>query len=313
MGRKCNKICVTGGAGFIGSHLVDRLLADRYDVLVIDDLSNGKLTNLPKEGSFRFAKCDIRDSKTVRRLLKGVDAIFHEAALTSVEASLKTPQLVNEVNVGGTLNLLKAAIDCGVKRFIYASSVAVCGDVPPPQSENGPTRPISPYGVSKLAAENYVRVFCEIYGLETIGLRYFNVYGPRQSGDSIYSGVIVRFINRLINNKKLTIYGDGEQTRDFVHVSDVVEANMIALEKRDAVGKVLNVGTGRSTSVNEVAEILLKSFGKSSKSAVHVEPRDGDIRFSCADARMSKDVLGFTSRLRLEDELPRLVDLYRNS
>jgi len=304
-------ICVTGGAGFIGSHLVDRLLDENFEVIAIDNLSNGKLENikhnLDKE-NFRLMKCDIADLKSVKHSIEGVDAIFHEAALTSVEMSIRRPILTNNINVTGTLNLLEAALASKVKRFVFASSVAVYGDVCPPQKEDMPTRPISPYAVSKLAAENYVKVFHDVYGLETVCLRYFNVYGPRQRGDSSYGGVITKFIQRLLRNESLLIYGDGNQSRDFIHVQDVVEANMLALENEEADGEILNVGTGKSTSINELARMLLELMNKNCGKIVHARAKRGDIRYSCADTTKAKKIIGLNPKYTLEDELRKLVE-----
>ena len=316
MVSKCDRICVTGGAGFIGSHLVDRLLDKNYEVIVIDNLSTGKLQNMKHnlgKKNFRFVNCDIRKINSIRGLIKGADAIFHEAASTSVNASIRNPALTNSINVAGTLKLLKAALDSNVKRFVYASSVAVCGDASPTQSEDSPTRPISPYGVSKLAAENYVSIFYRIYGLETVCLRYFNVYGSRQNGSSPYSGVITRFIERLLKRKPLIIYGDGEQSRDFISVEDVVEANMLAMKSKKAAGEILNVGTGKSTTINELGETLIKLANEDKGKIVHTKPRPGDVRYSQAETLKALKILGFRYKHDVKDELPNLVEWYKTA
>jgi UDP-glucose 4-epimerase len=316
MVSKYDRICVTGGAGFIGSHLVDRLLDESYEVIVIDNLSTGKLENIEHnlgKKNFQFVNCDIRKISSTRGLVKGADVIFHEAASTSVNASVRNPALTNSINVAGTLNLLKAALDSNVKRFVYASSVAVCGDVSPTQREDSLTRPISPYGVSKLAAENYVNIFYRIYGLETICLRYFNVYGSRQDGSSPYSGVITRFIERLLKKKPLIVYGDGEQSRDFISVEDVVEANMLAMKSKEAAGEILNVGTGKSTTINELAEILLKLANGDKGKVVHAKPRQGDVRYSQAETAKALKILGFKYKHDIKDELPNLVEWYKTA
>jgi UDP-glucose 4-epimerase len=232
MSPDLSEILVTGGAGFIGSHIVDRLLDEGFRVSVVDDLSTGKKQNLVQHDgkqTFHFIEGDIRDYDLVKKVVSGVDAVFHEAALVSVTSSVENPLLANDINVTGTVNLLKACVDAHVKRFVFASSCAVYGDSETlPNHENLMPMPLSPYAVSKLAAENYVKVFHDVYDLETVILRYFNVYGSRQVYGP-YSGVISIFINRLLENNPPIIYGDGEQIRDFVNVHDVVEANMLAL------------------------------------------------------------------------------------
>jgi len=235
-----SKVLVTGGAGFIGSHLVDRLLAEGFEVAVLDDFSAGRMENISCHKDlreFRLVRGDVRDVGLVEKVVEDVDVVFHEAALVDVALSVENPVLFNEVNVVGTLNLLKACVDSGVKRFVFASSAAVYGDSRPAEKrEDMLPEPISPYGVSKLAAESYVQVFNELYGLETVCLRCFNVYGSRQGLASSYSGVITAFISRLLKGEPPVIHGDGKQTRDFVHVDDVVSANMLALQSKNGVG-----------------------------------------------------------------------------
>jgi UDP-glucose 4-epimerase len=266
--HKYSKVLITGGAGFIGSHLVDRLVNEGFSVTVIDNLDTGNLEKIaPHQGKreFRFIKGDIRDSNLIKEALKDIDAVFHEAALASVTVSVENPILANDINVTGTLNLLKASADIGVKRFVYASSAAVYGDTQSPQKREDMTpNPKSPYGISKLAAENYVKIFYKLYGVETVSLRYFNVYGPRQRFDlqCAYGGAITIFTSRLLRNMPPIVFGDGEQTRDFVYVEDVVEANMLALNSEAAVGEAFNIGTGVSVSVNRVAEALKELMNK---------------------------------------------------
>jgi len=308
-----SRILVTGGAGFIGSHIVDRLLNDGFEVTVIDDLSTGQLENLAHHQSrkdFHFVKGDIRKFDLVKRTLRNVDAVFHEAALVGMTCSVENPVLANEVNVTGTLNLLKACVDSDVKRFVYASSAAVYGKTKAlPHHESLTPRPISPYGASKLAAENYVRVFSDVYGLETVCLRYFNVYGPRQTYGP-YSGVITIFINRLLSNQPPIIYGDGEQTRDFINIQDVVDANMLALARKRVVGKVFNIATGTSTTINQVASMLQEITGKTSLKPIYMNPRRGDIRHSYADISKARKVLGHNLKVSLNDGLANLVEWY---
>jgi len=308
-----SRILVTGGAGFIGSHLVDRLLDEGFKVWVVDNLYTGQMENLiqhrGKKG-FRFVEGDIRNFELVKKMVRGVDAVFHEAALVSVTRSVENPLLSNETNVTGTLNLLKACVDARVKRFVYASSSSVYGETETlPKHEDLATMPLSPYAVSKLAAENYVRVFHDVYGLETVCLRYFNVYGPRQTYGP-YSGVISIFINRLLEDQPPIIYGDGEQTRDFTNAQDVVEANMLALSAQNAVGEVFNIATGVTTSVNKLAEIIQEVMGKTNLASVYANPRPGDIRHSYADISKARKILGYNPRFQLEKGLAELVKWY---
>lgn len=311
MSRKCSKALVTGGAGFIGSHLVDRLLGNRFEVTVLDNVSTGRMENLVhhwNRKNFHFVKGDIRDFELVKKAVMDVDVVFHEAALVSITRSVENPVLTNDVNVTGTLNLLKACLDVGVKRFIHASSSSVYGEIETlPKHEDLPPQPISPYAVSKLAAENYVKVFHEVYGLETISLRYFNVYGPRQAYGP-YSGVITIFINRLMNNQPPIIYGDGEQMRDFTYVQDVVEANILAMEKKSAPGEVFNIGTGVATTINQLATLLLQIVGKVNLKPVYENPRPGDIRRSYADVSKARGILGYQPKVALRDGLEKLVE-----
>jgi UDP-N-acetylglucosamine 4-epimerase len=308
-----SEILVTGGAGFIGSHIVDRLLEEGFKVRVLDNLSTGEKKNLAQHQNkkdFQFIEGDIRNVELANKAVRGVDAVIHEAALVSVTRSVKNPLLSNEINVTGTLNLLKACVDANIKRFVLASSCAVYGDTETlPSHEKLAPKPLSPYAVDKLAAENYAKVFRNVYGLETVSLRYFNVYGPRQKYGP-YSGVISTFINCLLENKPPTIYGDGEQTRDFVNVKDVVEANMLALIKREAVGEVFNISTGESITVNKLTEILQKIMGKTSLKPVHAEPRPGDIKHSYGDITKARRNLGYEPKVQLEKGLSELAKSY---
>jgi len=307
----CEKALVTGGAGFIGSHIVDRLLEDGVGVVVLDDLSGGNVANirhhLGKEG-FRFVQGDIRDSGLVKEVVSGVDVVFHYAALVSVQQSVADPVLVNDVNVAGTLNVLTAALDSGVRRFVYASSCAVYGDSDSlPIREDHPVNPISPYGVSKLAAEGYVRTFSS--SLQTVCLRDFNVYGPRQAQNE-YSGVITRFLTNLNQNRPLEIFGDGEQTRDFVHVKDVVEANLLALKEECVPGEVFNIASGEATTINQLAETLV-GIASGNVEFVHKNPRVGDIRHSYADISKAEKRLCYKPTVTLREGLRELVESKR--
>jgi len=311
MMRGYSKVLVTGGAGFIGSHLVDRLLKNDFEVHVIDDLSTGKLKNIAHhqgKENFHFIKGDIQDLDLVKKIVKDLDAVFHEAALVSVPRSVENPVHTNEINVTGTLNLLKACADSGVKRFIHASSSSVYGETETlPNREDLNPQPISPYAVSKLAAESYVRVFYEVYGLETVCLRYFNVYGPRQTYGP-YSGVITIFINHLLSDQPPNVFGDGEQTRDFTNVQDTVESNMLALKRKSAVGQVFNIATGVATTINQLAEMLQEIMGRTNLKVVYTSPRPGDIRHSYADISKAKRILGYEPKISLREGLTQLVE-----
>lgn len=313
---KYEKILVTGGAGFIGSHIVDRLIDENLDVTVIDNLDTGKLENIAQHKhnkNFHFIKGDIRDSKLINEIITDIDAVFHEAALASVMFSVKNPILSHQINVDGTLNLLKAASDANVKRFIFASSAAVYGN---PQThlkqESATPNPTSPYGVTKLAAESYVRVFHSVYGLETVSLRYFNVYGPRQSFDiqCAYGGAITIFTNRLMKNMSPIIYGDGNQTRDFVNVKDVVNANILALYADNISGDFFNIGTGKGTSLNQIAEILKELLNKKEIKNVYADSRPTDIRHGYADLSKAKLKFDYNPTLSIKKGLTELINWY---
>jgi len=310
MSRRYSKILVTGGAGFIGSHIVDRLLTAGFKVVVIDNLCTGRLENIASHQTrknFHFIQGDIRNLDLINNMLQDVDAVFHAAALVSVPSSVENPVLTSEVNVTGTLNLLKGCLDFSVKRFIYVSSAAIYGKIETlPLHESLVPQPISPYGASKLAAENYCKVFYEVYGLATVCLRYFNVYGPRQTYGP-YSGVITIFINQLLSNQRPIIYGDGEQTRDFVNIQDVVDASMLALARKSAVGEVFNIGTGYATSINKVARLLQEITGKTELEPLHTNPRTGDIRHSYADITKARKVLGYNPKVDLKEGLAQFV------
>jgi len=307
------RVLVAGGAGFIGSHIVDKLLEADVDVTVLDNLSTGRMENLrhlKHNINFHFVKGDIRNVTQVKAAVKNSDAVFNDAAVVSVRLSVENPMLVNEVNVNGALNLLKASVDSGVKRFIQASSASIYGDTKTlPVTEDMPPKPISPYAVSELAAENYARAFHHVYGLETISLRYFNVYGPRQSRNE-YSGVITIFINRLLNNQPLIIFGDGEQTRDFVYVEDVAEANILALARNKASGEVFNIATCTPTSINKLAETLMRITGKKAQGPLHKKPKPGEIKHSYARIGKAERILGYKPMFNIDKGLRQLVEWY---
>jgi UDP-glucose 4-epimerase len=304
------RVLVTGGAGFIGSHMVDRLVNDGYDIRVIDDLSAGRLDNIRghlSAGRVDFVKGDIRDVSLVRKSVDGVDVVVHFAALTSVPFSVAHPDLVFDVNLVGTLNLIRACVQGGVGRFVFVSSCAVCGDpeVLPVREEHRPN-PISPYAESKLLAERYCLGFQDRQLLRSVVLRFFNVYGPRQ-GMNDYSGVITRFIDRVRQKEPLVIYGDGSQTRDFVNVHDVVEAILASMKSSDSEGEVFNVGSGKPTSINELAKTILELAGVDLEIR-YEKPRAGDIKDSYADISKAKKFLGYEPKISLRDGLRVLLE-----
>jgi len=309
-----SKILVTGGAGFIGSHLVDKLLDGGFEVTVLDNLSTGTVENLSSHNgdeNFHFVKGDVCNSEIVRHIVKDVDAVFHEAAIASVTHSLEDPVFTDHVNVGGTLNLLSASLNSHVKRFVYASSCAVYGDTKrPPHNEEVLPSPLSPYAASKVSAESYCRAFYKAYGLEAVSLRLFNVYGPRQSSGT-YGGVIEQFLDRLLKGEEPVIFGDGAQTRDFVHVSDVVEAHMLALEKKNAVGEVINIASGVATSINKLAQLLTEIVGGRELKPFYSGPRRGDVRHSQGDIAKAENSLGYTPKISLEEGLRKYVEFRR--
>jgi UDP-glucose 4-epimerase len=304
-----NSALVTGGAGFIGSHLVDRLVSEGYFVKVIDDLSTGQLANIAGHvdaGRVEFLKGDVRDSALVKEAVRGVDVIAHLAALTSVPFSMKNPDLVYDVNVSGSLNLILAAIEAGVDRFVFASSCAVFGDTTIlPVTETAEFKPISPYAESKLAIERCLRGFYRRGALDSVILRFFNVFGPRQ-GLSEYSGVITKFMGGCRTGQPLVIYGDGSQTRDFVNVADVVEGIYSALTVEGVEGEVFNIGSSKPTSVGELARAVLDLTG--ADVGVRYEPaRLGDIKESYADIAKAKHWLGFQPQVSIREGLTFLV------
>ena len=306
-----SKVLVVGGAGFVGSHIVDRLVSEGVEVTVLDNLFAGNMENLARhEGNpnFHFIKGDVRNLELVKNLVKDVEAVFNEAAIVSVPRSIENPLLTNEVNTCGTLNLLKACVDSGIKRYVQASSASVYGETQkPPIREDTATNPLSPYAVAELASEGYTQAFYRCYGLETVALRYFNVYGPRQVMNA-YSGVIMIFLNRLTQNAQPTIYGDGKQTRDFVYVEDVVQANMLALTTQKATGQVFNIATGKPQTINQLLKNLQTKLNKQNLRAIHKPARKGDIQHSYASIEKAEKTLGYKPKYSLTIGLNKLVD-----
>jgi nucleoside-diphosphate-sugar epimerase len=297
---------VTGGAGFIGSNTVDELVRRGHDVVVLDDFSTGKSANLDQAGSkIKFIQNSVTNMDALRAACRGVDCVIHLAAQTSVPRSVKDPIETNLININGTLNVLVAARDAKVKRVVFASSCAVYGItsvLPIPESTS--LTPISPYGLSKQVGEGYGRLFQELYGLEFVALRYFNVFGPRQDPSSPYSGVLSVFNAALLGGTQPTVYGDGEQSRDFVYVKNVVEANLLACEAEGASGHAFNIGTGNRYTLNQTLALLEKITGRPGR-AKYTEPREGDIRDSQAEIRVAEEVLGYKPRFGFEEGLKR--------
>lgn len=303
---------ITGGAGFIGSHLVEELLQRGEQVRVLDNFSTGKRENL--EGlthRLELIEGDIRSYHTVRQAVHGVAYILHQGALPSVPRSINDPITTNEVNVGGTLNLLDAARDAGVKRVVYASSSSVYGaNAQVPKREDMTPQPISPYAVSKLTGEHYCQVFSRTYGLETVCLRYFNVFGPRQDPQSAYSAFIPRFAAGILRQQELTIDGDGTQSRDFTYVRNVVEANLLAATTPGVGGEVFNVACGASLSVNEVAAHLAQLCGRPGR-LVHGPSRTGDVPHSLADISRAQERLGYRPVVDARQGLAQVVQWFQ--
>jgi UDP-glucose 4-epimerase len=305
---------VTGGAGFIGSHIVDALLAAGHPVRVLDNFATGRRENLGHVmDRIELIEGDIRDEAAVGRAMQRVECVFHQAALPSVPRSMSDPKTTHEVNATGTLNVLIAARDAGVKRVVYASSSSVYGDTPElPKREDMTPRPRSPYAVSKLAGEQYCRAFCYGYGLETVCLRYFNVFGPRQAPDSQYAAAIPLFIASLLNGNHVRIYGDGRQTRDFTFVANVVQANLLAATAPKAAGAVCNIAGGAQTSLLALLSALEELTGKQAD-PVHEPPRPGDVRDSLADLQAAKQILGYQVTTPLLDGLRETVRWFQSA
>jgi len=303
---------VTGGAGFIGSHIAEALVERGDSVRVLDDLSTGTMENLAGIGNrIEFIEGDIRDLATCRRAVEGAGTVFHEAALASVVRSVADPLLNDAINVRGTLNMLVAAKDAGVRNFVLASSSAVYGDDPSmPKVEGREGKPLSPYGVSKFVGEKYAQVFHALHGLNAVALRYFNVFGPRQDPASEYSAVIPLFITKMLRGERPTIYGDGGQSRDFIFVGDVVRANLAAAASDAAAGEALNVACGVATTVNGLLEAVNDALGTRIE-AVHDAPRPGDIVHSTADASKARRLIGFAPSLSFLEGLKETVLWYR--
>jgi nucleoside-diphosphate-sugar epimerase len=305
---------VTGGAGFIGSNIVDELVRRGHEVVVLDNLSAGKEENLAGvRKKIEFRAESITDLAAVQSASKGADYVIHLAARTSVPRSVQNPLETNSVNIDGTLNVLVAARDAKVRRFVYAASSSAYGETPTlPKAEAMQPAPISPYGVTKYVGEIYAQVFGRVYGLENASVRFFNVFGPRQDPTSQYSGVLSRFMLAVIEGKQPVIYGDGEQSRDFTYIDNIVDETLRACESKGASGLVFNGGTGARITLNEVLKLLEEITGKKIE-AKHDPPRTGDIRDSQADVTLAHKVLGYQPIVPFEEGLQRTWDWYKSN
>ncbi|MFA0759149.1 MAG: hypothetical protein KEFWMYNX_002072 [Candidatus Fervidibacter sp.] len=306
---------VTGGAGFIGSHLAERLVTLGAKVRILDNLTTGKRQNLASFAhQVELLEGSLTDLATVRKAIAGVAVVFHQGALPSVARSVEDPLTTHQVNATGTLLLLLAAREAKVKRVVFASSSSVYGDTPTlPKREDMPPNPQSPYALSKLIGEQFCRLFWQLYGLETVSLRYFNIFGPRQDPTSQYAAVIPRFITALLRGERPTIYGDGEQTRDFTFVDNCVQANLLAATAEGVAGEVFNVGAGKQTSVNELFRLIRSLVGVNDIEPLYAPPRLGDVRHSLADITKARERLGYEPSVLLEEGLERTIAWFRNS
>jgi UDP-N-acetylglucosamine/UDP-N-acetyl-alpha-D-glucosaminouronate 4-epimerase len=307
---------VTGGAGFIGSHLTARLLAEGGGVRVLDNFSTGSPDNLASAGAqgadLEIIRGDVRDLEAVERAARGATAIFHQAAMLSVPRSVEDPLGANEHNLTGTLRVFEAARRAGVRRVVYASSSSVYGDRPElPKQEDQRPLPISPYGVSKVAGEQYGRVWHRLYGVETVGLRYFNVFGPRQDPASEYAAVIPKFILRALRGEPLEVHGDGRQSRDFAYIDNIVDANLLAAAAPDVGGEVFNIGCGERTSLLEIIARLEEILGRSLDRR-HTPSRAGDVPHSLADVSKAKRLLAYTPLIGFDEGLARTIEYFRS-
>ncbi len=302
---------VTGGAGFIGSNIVEKLVGDGHKVRVLDNFSTGRRENIDDFKEVELAEGDVRDLAFVRRVVSGVDYVFHQGALPSVIRSIEDPISTNEVNIDGTLNVLVASRDAGVRRVIYASSSSVYGDTPTlPKTEEMKPNPKSPYAASKLAGEYYCQVFYSVYGLETVSLRYFNIFGPRQDPTSQYAAVIPLFIEAMLNGDTPTIFGDGLQSRDFTFVDNVVKANLLAATAKDAPGKIFNTACGDRHSLLDLVDLLNSIMGKQIK-PIHADSRPGDVKHSLAGISEAEKILNYQPQVQFEEGLKKTMAWYQ--
>ena len=304
---------VTGGAGFIGSHLSEELVRRGHRVRVADSLITGKRSNLDHIKGIEFLEGDLANIDFAQKAVQGCEYVLHQAAIPSVPRSVEDPLTSNRANVDGTLNVLLASRDAGVRRLVFAASSSAYGDTPTlPKHETMPTNPLSPYALQKVIGEQYLQMFTRLYGLETVAIRYFNVFGPRQDPTSPYSGVISVFATALLEKRSPTIYGDGEQTRDFTYVANVVDGVLRASEAPGASGEIINVATGGRISLNQLFEEMRKLVGADVKPA-YAESRRGDVRDSQADITKARELLGYEPFVAFEEGLSKTVDWYRSA
>ena len=306
---------VTGGAGFIGSHIASALASAGARVRVIDDLSTGYRENLEEiKGDLDFVQGSLADEASLKQAIEDVELVFHEAAIPSVPRSVENPRQTHIASVESTFSLLLAAREHKVKRVVYAASSSAYGDQPTlPKVETMLPEPLSPYAVAKLVGEHYCQVFTRVYGLETVSLRYFNVFGPRQDPSSQYSGVVSRFISDLLGGNRPVIYGDGEQSRDFTYIQNVVDANLKAAESAKGIGQVINIANGERISLNQLLDELKSLTGKPDVVADYQEPRAGDVKHSLADITRARELLGFEPRVGLRPGLELTIDWWKSS
>ncbi|MBF8253785.1 MAG: family oxidoreductase [Deltaproteobacteria bacterium] len=304
---------VTGGAGFIGSHIVQRLVKRGERVRVVDNLCTGEIERLASVLSvIDFVEEDLADPAVCDRVVDGVDYVLHQAAIPSVQRSIRDPMASNRANITATLNVLESCRTHGVRRLVYAASSSVYGDTKVlPKREDMPATPLSPYALQKFVGERYAKLYFDLYKLETVSLRYFNVFGPSQDPYSEYSAVIPKFITKLLAGEKLTIFGDGEQSRDFTYVENVVQANLLALTADGAAGKMMNLGCGTRISLNQLVKQLENILGLNAQ-VEYLPARAGDVRDSLADIGLAERLLGYQPRVSVEDGLARTVDWFRN-
>lgn len=305
------KVLITGGAGFIGSHLVRGCLKEGWDVTVLDNLVAGNLNNLEDvKGKYKFVQDDILNLENLKKHFKGIDRVFHLAALVSVPNSIANPLEPNEVNITGTLNVLMAAKEAKVGRVMFACSSSVYGDAPIPKREDYKVSPLSPYGLHKITGEFYMKLFYDLYGLETISLRFFNIFGPRQNPLAGYAAVIPKFITTMLKDQQPVIFGDGTNSRDFTFVENVVHANILAAKAKKTMGDKVNVACGQRITILELVEQINKALGKNIKPILS-PPRAGDIKHSLADLNHSKEIIGYTPQVQFADGLKKTVEWYR--
>ena len=306
------KFLVTGGAGFIGSNICKRLVSQDCFVRVVDNLITGKKSNLSEViDKIEFIQADMGDSEVAQSAMKDIDVVLHEGALPSVPVSIDNPAATHKHCVDATFTLLLAARDAGIKRFVYAASSSAYGDAPTsPKVETMPASPLSPYAVAKLTGEYYCSVFYKIYGLETVSLRYFNVFGPYQDPASQYAAAIPAFVTAILKDEPPTIYGDGEQSRDFTYIDNVVDANLLAARARQTQGEVINIACGQAVTVNEIIDMINNLLGKSVK-PTYTPPRPGDVKHSLADITAAKNLIDYKPNVSFNNGLRLAIDWYK--